>query len=106
MTYSVTITRRAKSDLIQIGDWLHERSPTGAQSWLAVAQATIAGLEDSPRRHSLAPENEYSPREIRNAFFKTRRGHIYRAIFFIEDDTVFVTHIRSPRQRPLANDEV
>lgn len=106
MAYSVRITRRAKSDLRKTGDWLHERSPAGAQSWLAVARATIACLEDSPRRHSLAPENEYSPREIRNALFKTRRGHIYRAIFFIEGDTVFVTHIRSPRQRLLEGDEV
>ena len=106
MPFTVKITRRANSDLREILDWLHERSPAGAQSWLAVARATIAGLEDSPRRHSLAPENEYSPREIRNAFFKTRRGHIYRAVFYVEDETVFVTHIRSPRQRPLEIDEV
>lgn len=106
MAYSVTIARRAKSDLQKIGDWLHERSPAGARSWLAVARATIAGLEESPRRHSLAPENEFSSHEIRNALFKTRRGHIYRAVFYIEDETVLVTHIRSPRQRPLESDEV
>ncbi len=106
MPFTVRITRQAKSDLRDIGDWLHERSPAGARSWLAVARVTIASLEDSPRRHSLAPENEHSPLEIRNAFFKTRRGQIYRAVFYIEDDTVFVTHIRSPRQRPMEPDEV
>ena len=106
MAYSVRITRRAGSDLQKIGDWLHERSPAGARSWLAVARTTIAGLEDSPRKHSLAPENDHSSREIRNAFFKTRRGRIYRAVFYTEGETVFVTHIRSPRQRPLDSDDV
>lgn len=106
MPFTVKITRRANSDLREIGDWLHERSSSGAQSWVAVARATIARLENSPRRHSLAPENKYSSREMRNAFFKTRRGQIYRAVFYIEEETVFVTHIRGPRQKPLAEGDV
>lgn len=36
MAYSVRTTRLAKSGLHNIGDWLHERSPAGSQSWLAV----------------------------------------------------------------------
>ena len=105
MTFDVVVTARAESDLERIGDWLHERSPDGAMCWLAAASAAITGLASSPRRHSPAPENEFSDREVRNVLFKTRRGRIYRAVFYIEDATVVVTHIRGPRQRPLKKGE-
>lgn len=105
MMYSVEVSARAESDLQQIADWLAERSPDGALRWIAAARKTIEGLSSDPEQHSLAPENDYLEVEVRNAFFKTRRGRTYRAVFVIKNKTVFVTHIRGPRQRPLSSRE-
>lgn len=106
MMFTVVVTARAERDLTETGDWLYKQSPGGARRWIDVARTTIESLDTRPRRHSLAPENEFSNREIRNAFFKTRRGQIYRAVFYVENNRVVVTHIRGPRQRPLRSDEL
>ena len=101
MEFDVLVTARAEADLQALGDWLHERSPDGARRWTNAASAALTGLRENPRRHSFAPENDHSDREIRNALFKTRRGRVYRAIFYIGGNTVVVTHIRGPHQRPV-----
>jgi hypothetical protein len=61
-------------------------------------------LVDNPYSCSLAPEDEYVPRELRNIFFKTRRGRLFRAIFYVEGEVVTVTHIRGPSQQLLPPD--
>ncbi len=102
MTFQVVVTARAEHDLMSIGDWLHERSPEGAQSWTTAAWEAIDGLGTKARYCPLASEDAHSDREVRNVLFHTRRGRVYRAVFIIEDDLVVVTHLRGPRQDVLS----
>lgn len=55
----------------------------------------------------LAIENDaVSDFELRQILFKTRRGRVYRAVYFIEVETVFVVRVRGPRQAPIEPDDI
>lgn len=54
----------------------------------------------------MAAEDEFSHKELRNALFGTRKDRVFRAIFYVEDDTVIVTHLRGPDQKNLSNYEL
>jgi hypothetical protein len=51
----------------------------------------------------LAPESQDVEFEVRQALFKTRRGCVYRALFFIERSTVYILRVRGPGQAPGAS---
>ncbi len=53
-----------------------------------------------------APESEYVVEEIRQFFFKTRRGLRYRALFSISGVKIYVLHVRGPGQELLGPDEL
>ena len=106
MTFRVVLTDEARRNAREIRDWLSERSASGAERWVGALEDAIARLEKNPFLFSLAPENEYSEQELRNALFKTPRGRVYRAIFYVTENTVTVTHIRGPGQRALPAEEL
>lgn len=106
MKYGVVLTAEARFNASEIRDWLSQRSPAGATRWVAALEAAIARLEENPFHCSLAPENEYAEVELRNIFFKTPHGRTYRAVFYVTEDTVTVTHIRGPHQRLLPPEDV
>ncbi len=83
MTYNVTVLSRARTDIAEIHNWLCERSPEGAERWLAALVASTAGLELQPLSFGLAPESFELGREIRERFFKTPRGRVYRLLFLV-----------------------
>lgn len=101
MTFRVVLSEEAERNLQEQGDWLHSQSPNGAAAWLQAAKDAIESLRSRPLRNALAPESRFRKHEIRQQFFKTRRGRIYRILYYVEGDTVWVTHVRGPRQRPL-----
>jgi len=82
MTFRVEITSEAEKDLLRIGDWISEKSPESARRWTFSAWNAIRSLESGALGCSLAPENEHVSEEVRNIFFRTRRGRTYRALFF------------------------
>ena len=53
----------------------------------------LGKLAIHPRGHGLAPENGLVTTEIRQLLFG-KRQNIYRALFTIHDDAVYVLHIR------------
>ena len=55
---------------------------------------TLRAIAQKPERYSIAPEAEILDRDIRQALFKTRRGHLYRALFMVVDDAVHVIAVR------------
>jgi len=44
--------------------------------------------------------------ELRQAFFKTRKGNTYRMILKLNPDEVKILRIRGQGQRPLSSDEL
>jgi hypothetical protein len=62
-------------------------------------------VSTSPLSFPKAPEDDFADRELRNAFFGTRRGRVFRAIFYVDGDSVIVTHLRAPDQKPLSGEE-
>jgi plasmid stabilization system protein ParE len=104
MTFPVALTDEAEQNIRTIRDWIQERSPDGALRWIDAFEDAKNRLAHNPFSCCLAPEDEHTDRELRNIFFKTRRGRQFRAIFFVEDELVTVTHIRGPSQQLLPPD--
>jgi plasmid stabilization system protein ParE len=98
MTFIVTVLGRARTDIAEIHSWLYQRSPEGAERWLAALEASTAGLEQQPLSFGLAPESVELGREIRERFFKTPRGRVYRLLFLIVDHDVRILRVRGPGQ--------
>lgn len=106
MTFRVRELRRAQADIRQIVKWLAERSPRGARACLDAYDAMIARLENSADTLGLAEENDKCEFEVRQASFKTNRGRVYRALFFIEGDDAFILRVRGPGQAPMQPEDL
>lgn len=106
MSQPVRLTAEAVANQNEIADWIAGHSLDGALRWLDAFEDAIRRIGDTPEAFSLAPENGYSDRELRNAFFGTPKGRLFRAIFFVAEQSVVVTHLRGPDQRPLTSEEV
>ena len=98
MTSRVHLTFRAERDVDRILDFLVERSPQGAASWVARWNEVLLELSQSANHKPIAPEDEDHENELHHVVFKTRHGKAYRAIFIIQSDLVLVTHVRGPGQ--------
>lgn len=93
MTYRVVILRRAANDVQEIYDWLAQRSADGARSWYRAWNDALDRLERRPERFGLAIEGPRRNRQIRESYFRTRRGRTYRILFTIVEQDVRVLHV-------------
>ena len=98
MTFRVKELRRAQADIHQIVHWLEERSPKGTRAWLNAYDDMLARLAKNADSLGPAQENDDCEFDVRQVLFKTRRGRVYRALFFIEGDEVFILRVRGPGQ--------
>jgi hypothetical protein len=64
----------------------------------------IFSLERMPRRCSLAYENELFDDELRQLLYG-KRGRVYRILFIIRDEKVYVLFVRHSAQEPVSQDE-
>lgn len=92
---------RAQDDVRSIAGWLAERSPQGAAAWLRAYDELTERLERQAPSFGPAHENDDCEFDVRQALFKTRRGRVYRALFFIEGQDVYILRVRGPGQAPL-----
>jgi plasmid stabilization system protein ParE len=101
MTFRVETTAAAEQDADAILDWLlSEHAGDTGKRWFLALQDAIVSLAGFPARCSLAPENAVFPFEVRHLLYG-RKPHVYRILFTIEDQTVYVLHIRHGRRQPL-----
>ena len=98
MIFRVEITPSAEREAQAILEWLLDRQAgeTGLRWFLNLEQA-IQSLSHFPERCSLAPENDRFPFEVRQLLYG-RRPHVYRILFSIEQDTLYVLHVRHGRR--------
>jgi hypothetical protein len=101
MTSIVRELRKATADKRQIFAWLHERSPSGALAWLAAYDAMVERLKTGAETFGEAYEQVDLEMSVKQALFKTRRGRVYRALFLIERNDVYILRVRGPGQSPV-----
>jgi len=106
MTFKVHELRRAQADVRSIAHWLAEHSPQGARAWLRAYDDMVGRLEEQAPSCGPAYESDDCEFDVRQALFKTRRGRVYRALFFIEGQDVYILRVRGPGQAPVQPDEL
>ena len=99
--FEVRELRRARADIASIVDWLFARSSAGAAAWLDAYDEMVTRLKADPEAFGEAPENATVDRVLKQTLFKTRRGRTYRAIFFTDNETVYILRVRGPEQAPV-----
>ncbi len=103
MRYKVILLPEALADIEEIYEWLHERSSEGANAWHDACMQAVDALEQSPEVFGRAPEGRDREESIRQKFFRTRRGRLYRMIYVVREYVVYVLRVRGPGQA-LMND--
>lgn len=98
MTRSVRVLTRAQSDVEAYYAFIAKRSPQGAASWFNRFAKTRDRLAIDAEMRPLAPESAHFDYNIREVFFKTRKGNPYRVLFTILDEEVLVLRVRGPGQ--------
>jgi plasmid stabilization system protein ParE len=106
VTYAIVMLPRAESDFRHIFAYIEERSPDGAVRWRQAFEGAMTRLETTPLAYGYAAENDDVTVELRQILFRTKSGLTYRAVYFVEDDTVYISRIRGPGQPPLEADEI
>jgi plasmid stabilization system protein ParE len=98
MICRVEITPAAEVEAQAILDWLiDQQAGEAGLRWFLNLEKAIQSLSHFPERCSLAPENGRFPFEARQLLYG-RRPHVYRILFRIEQDVVYVLHIRHGRR--------
>jgi hypothetical protein len=49
----------------------------------------------------MAPENTDTEFEVRQVLFKTRRGNVYRALYLLDGEDVYILRVRGKGQAPV-----
>src|SRR5437879_1012162 len=106
MTFRVQTLRSAERDFRQIIAHIAARSTSGAVSWAKAFQNAVERLESEADRLPFAVENVHVDFEVREILFKTRRGLVYRALYTIRGDEVFILHVRGPGQDLLTAEQL
>jgi toxin ParE1/3/4 len=101
MLFRVEISETFEHDAEEVIEWLASQyaGDTGLQ-WFERLRESIESLSRSPLRCPLAAENRGSPFEIRQLIYG-RKPHIYRILFTVESETVYVLHLRHGRREPM-----
>ena len=105
MNYRVEVTSTAKADVAEAYLWISGHSAVRAARWFNRLMEAAASLEAHPERCPLAPESEAAGREIRQLLYG-KRNSIYRILFEVRGDTVYVLHIRHGARRTLEPHEL
>ena len=105
MTHAVHITTRALREIDEALAWLSERAPAAAARWHERLLEAVRSLEDNPARCGLAPESEWYPGELRQLLYGKRRG-VYRILYEIRGNTVYILRVRHSAQALLEPGEM
>jgi plasmid stabilization system protein ParE len=101
MAFRVEIGEDAENESRAILEWLisQHAGETGLR-WFQGLEDAMASLSELPQRCPFAPEDSAFPFEVRHLLYG-RRPHVYRVLFTIQEDTVYILHIRHGRRQPL-----
>jgi hypothetical protein len=97
MSYRVYELPRAIADVQHIARWLARRTIQGSAAWMRAYDEMVVNVSRDASRFAAAPET-HPEFVVRQALFKTRKGRVYRALFFIDGDDVYILRVRGPGQ--------
>ena len=100
MAFRVELSQEALGNAEGLYEWVTAVAPLNGPLWFNRLLAAIQSLQTFPQRCAYATENERFPFETRHLLFG-RKPNVYRVIFTIEGDLVYVLRIRGPRQKTL-----
>jgi plasmid stabilization system protein ParE len=101
MAFRVEVTPQAEQDADAILEWLlSQHAGEAGIRWFLRLREAIDSLAEMPGRCALAPENASVPFEMRQLLYG-RKPHVYRILFTVEGDVVYVLRIRHGRRRHL-----
>jgi toxin ParE1/3/4 len=86
--FQVEVSATAESDLVSIGSWIAEDSPSRAAGFLEKLSERMLTLESHPRRCPVVEENRDPKKEYRHLI----QGD-YRVVFRIEASRVFIVRV-------------
>jgi hypothetical protein len=78
-------------------------NPDLADSWLWELSEKITSLSKLPKRCPISSESEAFDVDVRQLIFGNK-PHIYRILFSIQEEKVFILRVRSIRQQNLTNE--
>jgi plasmid stabilization system protein ParE len=104
MKYRVEITSEAEAEIREAYLWIHRDSPANATRWRQGLLQAVRSLSQHPTRCPLAPESEHFKQEIRQLLYG-RRGGVYRVLFVIEGQAVYILHVRHAAREYLQPDQ-
>ncbi|MFN5515608.1 MAG: type II toxin-antitoxin system RelE/ParE family toxin [Cyanobacteriota bacterium] len=105
MAFQVEITPIAEKQIERAYNWYRAHNPEFADRWFRGLMNAIATLQASPQRCGLAIEHEIFSEEIRQ-FLYGKAKNVYRVLFLIRDERVYVLYIRHGAQAPLTSSEI
>ena len=100
MKYRVITQPPAENEIEEAVRWIAKESPARAVKWYMGLVNAIGSLSTFPERCPLAPEDDAFEEEIRQLLFGKRHG-VYRVLFTIRGQTVYVLHVRHSAREPL-----
>ena len=101
MTYNVIVTPTADAEAMEAVAWYAERSTDAAQRWHERLTRAINSLAKLPTRCPVSQEDSKALGcEVRLLLYGKRRG-VYRILFSIVGDTVWILRIRHSALGPL-----
>lgn len=107
-THTVIVMDSARADVRKSYRWLQvrRRVPTTAlDRWIRRMEETVESLSVRPEIWPPARENKRSRRPLREKLFG-RKPHVFRIIFTVENDKVYVLRIRRAGRRGLSQREI
>jgi plasmid stabilization system protein ParE len=100
MAYEILYSAEAESELEGILEWLLYERRAG-ETGLRWFQRLKDKISEFPERCALAPESRSLPFKMRQLFYG-RKTRVYRVLFTITGNVVYILAIRRPRQDSLS----
>lgn len=107
MAFTVVLRPRARADITNNADWLEAtQGLRAAERWRnGLVSAVIPALEADPTRYPQADEAAEIGLDLRE-LLHGRRRHVFRVLFTIDGNTVYIHRVRHAAQDRLTEDDV
>lgn len=105
MAHRIHITALALLEISEKLQWLSRRSRPAAARRHAQFLEAIRSLEINPEQWGLAPESSWHPGDIRQ-LLRGKRGGVYRILFEVRGNTVYILRVRHARPALLEPGEI
>ncbi len=97
MTYQVHITPMALAEVAEAFAWRSQYSAAAAERWRRALLEAADSLAENPEGCALAAEADWYPGELRQLLHGKKRS-MYRILFEIRGDVVYVLRVRHSAQ--------